>query len=137
MHSWLEIVFNIITGRKYSTNGFFDDGGNFLQIDVILGIIFSVLPSENVAAVYLIGSVLHLRGKKDVPFQPRDVDVFVQVKCSKPELENYRGMFGEKSLIINGKIYPIHWIVYDIDPLKVYEEYGKLKLCFEKHCLYP
>ncbi len=138
MHSCLEILFNRIVGKKYSTEGFFDDDGNFLQRDVILEIVFSVLPQEKVAAVYLIGSVLCLRGKKYVYLQPRDIDVFVQVNCQNlGELYYCRQKFGDNTLSINGGTYPIHWIVYDCGPFEVYEKYGELKLCFSNYRLYP
>jgi hypothetical protein len=137
VHSWLELLFNRILGRKYSTEGFFGREGNFLQKDALLGLVFSALPRENVEAIYLIGSVLDLKGKELAHFQPRDIDVFVQVKCESRELENCRKRFGNNALSINGQSYPVHWIVYNCDPFDVYEMYDKLKFCYRKHRLYP
>jgi predicted nucleotidyltransferase len=139
MHSPFEVFFNRVRGKRYSTKGFFDSKGEFLQKGALLQMVFSVLPPERVAAIYLIGSLVALRGKDYVYFQPRDVDVFVQVNCDREELYKLREKFfgTNLTLLIGGREYPVHWLVYDCDPFEVYERYDELELCFEKYRLYP
>jgi len=131
MQSQLGILFNRIFGITYSTEGFFDEKGNCLFADEIINRVIEML-GDNVAAIYLIGSVLRMQGRNKAPYLPHDIDVFVRVK----DLASNRHL-GKLYITVNGVSYPVHWLVYDCHPFDVYIKYGNLKQCFDCLQIYP
>lgn len=130
MQSFFKKTINRILGRKYPTDGFFDENGRYIFEVEIIKLLKQNGVLEDVIAVYIIGSVLNLRNKKFVHLLPSDIDIFVQTTTPFAYIRPHK-------IEINGRQYPVHWVTYNCHPLEVYPRYNELKLCFECLQIYP